>query len=74
MEWKDSSFAGASEAAKAKHYQVVSDNSTPYYLNLHTGDVAHTLILGMSGSGKSFLRKYELPILLPKQMELSLSA
>jgi type IV secretory pathway VirB4 component len=29
-----------------------TDNSTPYYLNLHTGDVAHTLILGMSGSGK----------------------
>src|SRR6202167_4250664 len=32
-----------------------TDNSTPYYLNLHTGDVAHTLILGMSGSGKTFL-------------------
>src|ERR1700724_2973144 len=30
-----------------------TDNSTPYYLNLHTGDVAHTLILGMSGSGKT---------------------
>jgi len=30
-----------------------TDNSTPYYLNLHTGDVAHTLILGMSGSGKN---------------------
>jgi len=26
MEWKDGSFAGASEAAKAKHYLVVSDN------------------------------------------------
>jgi type IV secretion system protein VirB4 len=32
-----------------------TDNSTPYYLNLHTGEVAHTLILGMSGSGKSYL-------------------
>jgi DNA helicase HerA-like ATPase len=31
-----------------------TDNSTPYYLNLHTGDVAHTLILGISGSGKSY--------------------
>jgi len=30
-----------------------TDNSTPYYLNLHTGDVAHTLILGMSGSANS---------------------
>jgi hypothetical protein len=36
--------------------------------SLHNGEVAHTLILGMTGSGKSFLRKYELPILLPKQM------
>src|SRR5271166_5104626 len=30
-------------------------NDTPYYLNLHNGEVAHTLILGMSGSGKSYL-------------------
>jgi type IV secretion system protein TrbE len=30
-------------------------NSTPYFLNLHNGEVAHTLILGMSGSGKSYL-------------------
>ncbi len=32
-----------------------TDNSTPYYLNLHEGEVAHTLILGMTGSGKSYL-------------------
>jgi len=32
-----------------------TDNQTPYYLNLHEGDVAHTLILGMTGSGKSYL-------------------
>jgi hypothetical protein len=31
-----------------------TDNSTPYFLNLHTRDVAHTLILGMTGSGKSY--------------------
>ena len=37
-----------------------TDNSTPYYLNLHTGDVAHTLILGMSGSGKSMENNYAL--------------
>ena len=30
-----------------------TDNSTPYFLNLHNGEVAHTLILGMTGSGKS---------------------
>jgi len=32
-----------------------TDNNTPYYLNLHEGEVAHTLILGMTGSGKSYL-------------------
>jgi type IV secretion system protein TrbE len=32
-----------------------TENSTPYYLNLHNGEVAHTLILGMTGSGKSYL-------------------
>jgi hypothetical protein len=30
-----------------------TDNSTPYFLNLHNGEVAHTLILGMTGSGKT---------------------
>jgi len=42
-------------------------HATPYYLNLHSGDVAHTLVLGATGSGKSFtlnfliqsLQKYE---------------
>jgi type IV secretion system protein TrbE len=32
-----------------------TDNSTPYFLNLHNGEIAHTLILGMTGSGKSYL-------------------
>ena len=31
-----------------------TDNSTPYFLNLHNGEVAHTLILGMTGSGTSY--------------------
>jgi type IV secretion/conjugal transfer VirB4 family ATPase len=31
-----------------------SDHGTPYYLNLHSGEVAHTLVLGATGSGKSF--------------------
>ena len=30
-----------------------TDNATPYYLNLHNREVAHTLILGATGSGKS---------------------
>jgi type IV secretion system protein VirB4 len=32
-----------------------TDNATPYFLNLHNGEVAHTLILGQTGSGKSYL-------------------
>jgi type IV secretory pathway VirB4 component len=32
-----------------------TDNATPYYLNLHEREVAHTVILGATGSGKSFL-------------------
>lgn len=32
-----------------------TDNDTPYYLNPHCGEVGHTLILGMTGSGKTFL-------------------
>jgi hypothetical protein len=32
-----------------------TDNATPYFLNLHNGEVPHTLILGMTGSGKCSL-------------------
>jgi type IV secretion system protein TrbE len=32
-----------------------TDNATPYFLNLHNGEVAHTFIIGITGSGKSFL-------------------
>lgn len=35
-----------------------TDNCTPYYLNLHDDEVAHTLILGMTGSGKSYLANF----------------
>jgi len=35
-----------------------TDQATPYYLNLHQQDVAHTLILGATGSGKSFLLNF----------------
>ena len=31
-----------------------STHGTPYFLNLHSGDVPHTLLLGATGSGKSF--------------------
>ncbi|HET9281378.1 MAG TPA: hypothetical protein VFR24_05395 [Candidatus Angelobacter sp.] len=35
-----------------------TENATPYFLNLHERDVAHTLILGPTGSGKSFLLNF----------------
>jgi type IV secretion system protein VirB4 len=35
-----------------------TDHGTPYFLNLHAGDIAHSLILGASGSGKSFLLNF----------------
>ncbi|MGB6801415.1 MAG: type IV secretion system DNA-binding domain-containing protein, partial [Candidatus Sulfotelmatobacter sp.] len=37
-----------------------TDNSTPYFLNLHNGEVAHTLILGTTGSGKSYFCNFVL--------------
>jgi type IV secretion system protein TrbE len=33
-------------------------HNTPYFLNLHYHDVAHTLVLGRTGSGKSFLLNF----------------
>jgi type IV secretion system protein TrbE len=35
-----------------------TNHKTPYFLNLHHGDVAHTVILGRTGSGKSFLLNF----------------
>jgi type IV secretion system protein TrbE len=35
-----------------------TDHATPYFLNLHNRDVAHTLILGATGMGKSFLAAF----------------
>ena len=35
-------------------------HGTPYYLNIHSGDVAHTLLLGATGSGKSFTLSFTL--------------
>ena len=34
---------------------ATTTGETPFYLNLHVGDVGHTLILGPTGSGKSTL-------------------
>jgi len=35
-----------------------TDQATPYFLNLHHQDVAHSLIVGASGAGKSFLLNF----------------
>jgi type IV secretion/conjugal transfer VirB4 family ATPase len=35
-----------------------TNHKTPYYLNLHYQDVAHTVILGRTGAGKSFLLNF----------------
>ena len=35
-----------------------TERRTPYFLNLHHRDIAHTLILGATGSGKSFLLNF----------------
>jgi type IV secretion system protein TrbE len=33
-------------------------HKTPYFLNLHVGDVAHTMIVAPTGKGKTFLLKF----------------
>jgi type IV secretion system protein VirB4 len=48
---------GSQRNAHLEHeYLAVLETShgTPYYMNLHSGDVGHTLVLGATGSGKSF--------------------
>lgn len=35
-----------------------TNHHTPYYLNLHSKDTAHSVILGRTGSGKSFLLNF----------------
>src|SRR5579884_160699 len=44
---------------KSEYLAVLETNhQTPYYLNLHYQDVAHTVILGRTGAGKSFLLNF----------------
>ena len=43
----------------AEYLAVLEGNAgVPYFLNLHCQDVAHTLVLGATGSGKSFLLNF----------------
>jgi type IV secretion/conjugal transfer VirB4 family ATPase len=43
-----------------KEYLAIleTDHGTPYFLNLHYHDTAHSMILGRTGSGKSFLLNF----------------
>jgi type IV secretion system protein VirB4 len=43
-----------------KEYLAVleTNHRTPYYLNLHSKDTAHSVILGRTGAGKSFLLNF----------------
>jgi type IV secretion/conjugal transfer VirB4 family ATPase len=44
---------------KQEYLAVLETNHrTPYYLNLHCKDTAHTVVLGRSGAGKSFLLNF----------------
>src|ERR1700722_10056853 len=44
---------------RAEYLAVLETNHhTPYFLNLHYRDVAHTMILGRAGAGKSFLLNF----------------
>ncbi len=44
---------------KQEYLAVLETNHrTPYYLNLHSKDTAHSVILGRTGSGKSFLLNF----------------
>jgi type IV secretion system protein TrbE len=44
---------------RAEYLAVLETNHhTPYFMNLHYRDVAHTMILGRTGAGKSFLLNF----------------
>jgi type IV secretion/conjugal transfer VirB4 family ATPase len=44
---------------KQEYLAVLETNHrTPYYLNLHSKDTAHSIILGRTGAGKSFLLNF----------------
>src|SRR5436309_5944796 len=45
----------------AEYLAVIETNHrTPYFLNLHYQDIAHSMVLGATGSGKSFFLNFVL--------------
>lgn len=64
--YADLSFLFTLHSGAVKNHQLRSEylavletnHGTPYFLNLHYRDVAHSMILGRTGSGKSFLLNF----------------
>ena len=62
VNYADLSFLFASNAGEPRNKHLNAEylsifetqQGTPYYLNLHYGEVGHTLLLGATGAGKSF--------------------
>src|SRR5262249_52413436 len=64
--YADLSFLFTLHSGEARNQQLrqeylavlETNHGTPYFLNLHYRDTAHTMILGRTGSGKSFLLNF----------------
>jgi len=64
--YADLSFLFTLHSGSVRNHQLRSEylavletnHGTPYFLNLHYRDVAHSMILGRTGSGKSFLLNF----------------
>src|SRR5262249_28790563 len=64
--YADLSFLSTLQTGRAKNdylgteYLAILEGNAgiPYFLNLHHNDVAHTFVLGATGSGKSFLLNF----------------
>jgi len=64
--YADLSFLFTLHSGEARNHQLrqeylavlETNHGTPYFFNLHYHDTAHTMILGRTGSGKSFLLNF----------------
>lgn len=62
VNYADLSFLFASSSGEQRNEHLNAEylsvfetaQGTPYYLNLHYGEIGHTLLLGATGAGKSF--------------------
>ncbi len=57
--WASSEGSARDEHLGDEHLAVFETGSrTPFYYSAHAGDIAHTLVIGATGSGKSFLLNF----------------